>query len=387
MTKKTVELAKTLVSYPSVTPDNTACQNILIERLKQLNFQITLMPIEGVNNFWALHQGNPKDRKNPKTTAPCFVFAGHTDVVPAGPLEQWHSPPFDLTERDGILYGRGIADMKGSIAAMVIACETFLAKNPEYTGSIGFLITGDEEGPALYGTQAMMAQLQKQAVHFDYVLIGEPSCEKIIGDTLKIGRRGSLNARFRVIGKQGHIAYPDKANNPIHLALKVLNSLLNTTWDTDKDPHFPPTAFQIANLNAGTGATNVIPEELTGTFNFRYSNQHTQEKLQNYIKQTFEKAQCPVELHWLPAGRPFLCPEGKLLSTAQHAIQTLTHTQPTLSTNGGTSDGRFIAPYGIQVLELGLCNHSIHAINEQVPLAHLNQLGNLYTKLLEQFFS
>ena len=370
-------LAQQLIQCPSVTPVDSGCQLILIKRLMALGFQITPLPFENITNFWATH-GN--------LNKPPLFFAGHTDVVPTGPEKNWRFPPFDGKVESGILYGRGAADMKGALAAMVIACERFLKKTPDYDGSLGFLITGDEEGPGTFGTRAMIPYLKAQGIQLGPCLLGEPTSHTIIGDTLKIGRRGSLTGHFTLHGKQGHVAYPHRADNPIHHAVPFLQTLLQTTWDPSPSIHFPPTALQLVHLESGLNASNVIPGKLQGVFNFRFSTQISAEDLIQRVENMASEAGCPISIDWSLSGRPFLTESGQLLSVCQSAIQEIQSIQPALSTDGGTSDGRFIAPEGIDVVELGLCNASIHAVDECTPTEDLEQLTTIYHRILELYF-
>jgi succinyl-diaminopimelate desuccinylase len=372
-----LKLTQQLIQCPSITPADMGCQAILIERLKALSFSITLLPFENVSNFWATHG----DLKQP----PLF-FAGHTDVVPTGPENNWHLPPFEAKVESGILYGRGAVDMKGALAAMVVACERFLSDTPDYDGSIGFLITGDEEGPGTFGTRAMIPHLKAQGVKMGPCILGEPTSHTVVGDTLKIGRRGSLTGHFTVHGTQGHVAYPHRANNPIPPTISFLQTLLQAAWDPTPSAHFPPTAFQIVHIESGLNTSNVIPGSLSGIFNFRFSTQVSAENLMQRVEAIAAQASCPITCEWTLSGRPFLTESGRLLSVCQAAIQTLQSIEPVLSTDGGTSDGRFIAPEGIDVVELGLCNASIHAVNEQVPVDHLEQLTQIYHEILKRYF-
>jgi len=371
-----LSLLEKLVCLESVTPNDAGCQLLIASHLTALGFNVTHLPYEDVNNLWAKRGEN----------SPLFVFAGHTDVVPTGPKENWQSPPFELTLKDGFLYGRGIADMKASIAAMIIACERFLREHPKHQGSIAFLITSDEEGHAINGTRKVMEYLENQSETIDWCLVGEPSSEKQVGDTLKIGRRGSLNANITIHGKQGHIAYPHLAINPIHLVLPALLTLCQKTWDRGHPP-FPPTSFQISNICAGTGATNVIPENIEITCNFRYSPAVTAEDLKEQVTAILQHHQLPHSIVWRHAAEPFLTKSRRLLTTTQTAIQKITGQTPILSTDGGTSDGRFIAPSGCEVLEFGPCNATIHQINERVNIEDLIVLTQIYQDILQQLLT
>lgn len=373
-TSPVLALAQQLINCPSVTPEDHGCQAILVDRLQPLGFNVLPLPFSGVPNFWATRG---------QAASPCVVFSGHTDVVPAGPLSQWDSPPFQAEVRDNCLYGRGAADMKGALAAMLCATEQFIHANPDYPGTIGFLITGDEEGPALHGTRAMMAHLKTQGVRMDYCVVGEPSSSQVVGDALKVGRRGSLTGRFQIHGKQGHIAYPHRAHNPIHQALAALQALVAENWDREPNPHFPPTSFQLSQIDAGAGAINVIPGHLHGAFNFRFSNTVSPDALKQRVAALFENHGCRFDIQWELSGLPFLTQGGRLIEACQTAVFEIQGITPLLSTDGGTSDGRFIAPEGIEVVELGLCNHSIHALNEHAPVADLEHLQAIYRRVLE----
>jgi succinyl-diaminopimelate desuccinylase len=370
-----IELTQQLVSCPSVTPQDAGCQILLSGHLQRLGFAIEHLPFGEVNNFWA--------RRSSK--APLFVFVGHTDVVPSGPVEKWLSPPFKPTLHDGLLYGRGSADMKGSLAAMLVACEKFITQNPQHPGSIAWLITSDEEGPSIDGTAKVIETLKARNEKIDYCLVGEPTCEKILGDTLKIGRRGSLSADLIIQGKQGHIAYPQLAKNPIHQFSSILAELLDTHWDNDKNnPDFQATSLQFSNIHAGTGAGNVIPDTLDVKFNFRYSPVTTAEKLQETVITILKKHGLNYQLHWQHGGKPFLSPKGRLRIDAISAIKKITGVSPFLVTTGGISDARFIAATGAEVVEFGPCNRSIHQINESVSIQELEKLALIYEELLKR---
>jgi len=373
MSSPTLELAKALVARPSVTPEDAGCQALLAERLAPLGFRIEPMPFGEVQNLWA-RRGDQ---------GPLFCFAGHTDVVPPGPLEAWRSPPFEPVVRDGRLYGRGSADMKGAIAAMVTALERFLERHPHPKGSIALLITSDEEGPAVNGTVKVVEALEGRGERIDWCLVGEPSSDEKLGDTIKNGRRGSLNGHLVVEGVQGHVAYPELARNPIHQALPALAELAGRQWDSG-NAFFPPTSFQISNLHAGTGATNVIPGELEALFNVRYSTETTHEALKEAVEEILERHGLTYRLQWNLSGEPFLTPSGELVAAAQAAVEKVMGFQPRLSTSGGTSDGRFIAPTGAQVIELGPHNASIHKVDEWAEVAALEQLSHIYEELLER---
>lgn len=345
---------------------------MLAERLAKLGFEIQHLRFGEVDNLWA--------RRG--TQAPLVVLAGHTDVVPTGPLEKWVFDPFTPTIADGYLYGRGAADMKCSLAAFVVAIEEFLAAHPNHPGSIGLLITSDEEGPALDGTVKVVEWLQAREEHIDYCLIGEPSCVEHIGDTIKNGRRGSLSGHLKVLGIQGHIAYPHLAKNPIHLFAPALAELATVRWDEGNE-FFPPTTFQVSNIKAGTGADNVIPGELEAWFNFRFSTAVTENALREGVAAILDRHGLRYQLEWRLSGQPFLTRPGKLVDAVTRAVKDRVGREPTLSTSGGTSDGRFIAPTGSEVVELGPLNASIHKLNERVSLADLEHLTQIYKKTLE----
>ncbi|RRQ20076.1 succinyl-diaminopimelate desuccinylase [Thiohalobacter thiocyanaticus] len=376
MSATTLDLARDLISRTSVTPEDAGCQALMADYLAARGFDITPLPFGEVSNLWA-RRGD---------TGPLFVFAGHTDVVPTGPLAAWNSPPFEPTERDGWLYGRGAADMKGSLAAMLTAVDRFLAAHPEPAGSIAFLITSDEEGPSIDGTVRVVDWLQAQGTRIDWCLVGEPSSSEQVGDVMKNGRRGSLSGELRVKGIQGHVAYPHLARNPVHQAAPALTELCTTEWDAGND-HFPPTTFQISNIHAGTGATNVIPGELTVLFNFRYSTESDADGLTRRVRELLDRHGLEYELDWTHSGAPFLTPAGELVEAARAAVRERCGFEPQLSTSGGTSDGRFIAPTGAQVLELGPVNATIHKVNECVRCDDLERLSELYETILIRLFA
>ena len=371
----TLELTKQLISRQSVTPEDDGCQQLMTDRLAKAGFNIQPLPFEDVDKFWAIHG----------ESGPILCFAGHTDVVPSGPESSWQSPPFEPTLKDGVLTGRGAADMKGSLAAMVVAVENYVASNPNHPGRIAFLITSDEEGIAANGTVKVVEWLKQQNTIPEYCLVGEPSSSEKCGDTIKNGRRGSLGCKLRVIGKQGHVAYPHLADNPIHNVAPVLAELASTEWDRGND-FFPATSFQISNINGGTGATNVIPGELDIVFNFRFSTEVTEQQLRETTEAILNKYQLNYEIDWHLSGQPFLTAEGELVDAAVSAVKQVTGLDTLLSTAGGTSDGRFIAPMGTQVVELGPVNATIHQINECVAVADLDQLTAIYESLLENLF-
>ena len=367
----TLELAKSLISRVSVTPDDNGCQALMIERLEKIGFTIYPLKFGDVDNFWAVHGNN----------GPIFSFAGHTDVVPAGDDDAWESNPFEPTIKNGMLYGRGAADMKGSLASMVVATENFIEKNPNHNGIIAFLITSDEEGVAINGTAKVMDFLNDNNQQIDFCLLGEPSSTAILGDVIKNGRRGSLNACLRVKGKQGHIAYPQLADNPIHLVTPALNQLCDEQWDNGND-YFPATSFQISNIHSGDKVTNVIPGEVEVMFNFRYSTETTKEELQKRVNDILDSHKLNYFVEWSHSGYPFLTPKGELVSACVDAIEKIKAIKPELSTSGGTSDGRFIAQEGTQVVELGPNNSTIHQVNESVSVQDLEDLSKIYFQVL-----
>ena len=367
----TLELAKSLISRASVTPDDNGCQTLIIERLEKIGFTIYPLKFGDVDNFWAVHGNN----------GPIFSFAGHTDVVPAGDDDAWESNPFEPTIKNGMLYGRGAADMKGSLASMVVATENFIEKNPNHNGIIAFLITSDEEGVAINGTAKVMDFLKDNNQKIDFCLVGEPSSTAILGDVIKNGRRGSLNACLRVKGKQGHIAYPQLADNPIHLVTPALNQLCDEQWDNGND-YFPATSFQISNIHSGDKVINVIPGEVEVMFNFRYSTETTKEELQKRVNDILDSHKLNYFVEWSHSGYPFLTPKGELVSACIDAIEKIKAIKPELSTSGGTSDGRFIAQEGTQVVELGPNNSTIHQVNESVSVQDLEDLSKIYSQVL-----
>ena len=371
----TLSLTKQLIARASVTPDDVGCQQLMIERLQNLGFAVSHLRFEDVDNFWAIRgeQG------------PILCFAGHTDVVPTGPQGNWRSPPFEPTAIDGQLYGRGAADMKGSLAAMIVAVEQFVAEHPNHSGRIAFLITSDEEGVATNGTVRVVEWLQQQQITPDYCLVGEPSSTAVCGDIIKNGRRGSLGCKLRIKGRQGHVAYPHLASNPIHAAAPALTELTQELWDEGNE-FFPATSFQISNINGGTGATNVIPGELNLVFNFRFSTQVTDQQLRDRTVAILDSHGLDYELDWSLSGQPFLTPEGELVDATVASIKKVTGMDTQLSTAGGTSDGRFIAPMGTQVVELGPVNATIHQIDENVCIKDLDILTEIYQQLLSNLF-
>ncbi|PMG16661.1 succinyl-diaminopimelate desuccinylase [Vibrio splendidus] len=372
----TLALAKDLISRQSVTPEDAGCQDLMIERLKALGFEIEVMVFEDTTNFWA--------RRG--TEAPLFAFAGHTDVVPAGPIEQWHTKPFEPTIVDGFLHGRGAADMKGSLASMVVAVEQFIAKHPDHTGSIGFLITSDEEGPFINGTVRVVEALMARGENIDMCIVGEPSSTEYVGDVVKNGRRGSITGDLTIKGTQGHVAYPHLANNPVHSSLLAINELATTEWDKGND-YFPPTSFQIPNVSAGTGASNVIPGEFNVQFNLRFSTELNNDIIVERITNTLDKYDFEYDLKWTFNGDPFLTDAGSLLDAIVDAVGHVNDVKPALLTTGGTSDGRFIARMKGQVVELGPVNATIHKVNECVKVADLEKLTDMYERTLVNLFA
>ncbi|MES9959258.1 MAG: succinyl-diaminopimelate desuccinylase [Sedimenticola sp.] len=373
---KTLDLAIDLISRRSITPEDAGCQDVMIRRLEAIGFTIERMPFGEVENFWA--------RRG--TEGPLVAFAGHTDVVPPGRSEAWNSDPFAPEIRDGLLYGRGAADMKGSLAAMVTAVESFVEKHPDHSGSIAFLITSDEEGIATHGTVKVIETLEARGEKIDYCLVCEPSSTERVGDIVKNGRRGSLNGILTVFGKQGHVAYPHLASNPVHTAAAALARLSAETWD-EGNRHFPPTSFQISNINAGTGAENVIPGEMEVLFNFRFSTELDETEIRKRVHTILDEEGVNYDLSWRLSGHPFLTPEGALIEAVEKAISETTGYNTELSTSGGTSDGRFIAPTGAQVVELGPLNATIHQVNECVSVSDLDALSAIYDRALENLLS
>lgn len=371
----TIALTKELISRVSVTPEDAGCQKLMAERLAAIGFKIEHLRFDNVDNFWAIRGDS----------GPILCFAGHTDVVPSGPESNWQTPPFEPTIKNAVLYGRGAADMKGSLAAMVVAVEQFVADNPNHNGRIAFLITSDEEGIAANGTVKVVEWLNQQQLIPEYCLVGEPSSSILCGDTIKNGRRGSLGCEMRILGQQGHVAYPHLATNPIHRAAPALAELAAHEWDQGND-FFPATSFQISNINGGTGATNVIPGELEVIFNFRFSTEVTDQQLRDRTTEILDKYQLNYELNWHLSGQPFLTAEGELVEAAVKAVKEVTGLNTELSTAGGTSDGRFIAPMGTQVVELGPVNATIHQVDECVCVEDLNKLCDIYQSTLKHLF-
>lgn len=372
----TIQLALDLISRASITPEDEGCQPLMIRRLKKLGFDIEELRFAEVDNFWA------RRNSSAVSNGPLLVFAGHTDVVPTGPLEKWDVHPFKPEIIDGILYGRGAADMKGSLASMITACERFIAEHPDHKGSIGFLITSDEEGPSINGTVKVVEYLQARNEKIDMCLVGEPSSTDKLGDVVKNGRRGSLSGNLTVLGKQGHVAYPHLAENPIHTSAAALAELSTEEWDKGNE-FFPATSLQISNINAGTGANNVIPGECKVMFNLRFSTEVTEEQLKQRVEAILDKHNLKYELEWVLSGQPFLTPKGELVEATCKAIEETCGYTTELSTAGGTSDGRFIAPTGAQVLELGPLNATIHQLNEHVKADDLITLSKIYQRMME----
>lgn len=372
MAKDTLELTVELIRRPSVTPDDHGCQNLICERLQATGFECRHLRFDDVDNLWATHG----------SSGPLFVFAGHTDVVPSGPESDWTSPPFEPTQRNGKLFGRGSADMKTSIAAFVTSVEHFVQQNPDHPGTIGLLITSDEEGPCINGTVKVMQWLDEQSTKIDFCIVGEPSSVEQLGDTVKVGRRGSLNGYLTIHGKQGHVAYPHLADNPFHRALPALNELANIEWDQGNE-FFPPTSFQISNITSGTGAENVIPGNVELKFNFRFSSELNEQQIKERVIAIFKKHELNYSIEWRLSGKPFLTEKGALVNAVSQACIEILGISPELSTSGGTSDGRFIAPTGAEVVELGPCNASIHQIDEHVMLSDPERLSQTYQRILE----
>lgn len=373
MSRNVVDIAKDLIALPSVTPEDAGCQQMMAEYLAPLGFDIESMVFEDTTNMWA--------RRGKQ--GPLFCFAGHTDVVPAGDLNQWHTPPFEPREIDGYLHGRGAADMKGSLAAMMVATKNFVEKHPDHQGSIAFLITSDEEGPFINGTIRVIDTLEARNEKITWALVGEPSSTHLLGDIVKNGRRGSLTGNLTVKGIQGHVAYPHLADNPVHKAAPALAELARIKWDNGNE-FFPPTSFQIANINAGTGASNVIPGALEVMFNFRYSTEVTADILIERVLGILDAHGLDYDINWVFNGLPFLTGDGPLLDATRDAIREVTGIDTDPQTSGGTSDGRFIAPTGAQVIELGPVNATIHKVNECVKTADLELLASCYEKILEK---
>ncbi|WP_313684274.1 succinyl-diaminopimelate desuccinylase [Pantoea sp.] len=370
-----IELAQQLIRRPSLSPDDAGCQALLIARLEAIGFTVEPMHIEDTLNFWATRgQGET------------LAFAGHTDVVPPGDANRWINPPFEPTIRDGMLFGRGAADMKGSLAAMVVAAERFVAAHPNHKGRLAFLITSDEEASAANGTVKVVERLMARHERMDYCLVGEPSSTEVVGDVVKNGRRGSITANLTIHGVQGHVAYPHLADNPVHRAMPALNELVATEWDQGNE-FFPPTSMQIANVQAGTGSNNVIPGEFFVQFNFRFSTELTDQMIRERVAALLDRYQLHYTLEWKLSGQPFLTSRGKLVDAVVNAVAHYNEIKPQLLTTGGTSDGRFIARMGAQVVELGPVNATIHKINECVKASDLQMLSRMYQRIMEQLIA
>ena len=372
----TLALTRELIARQSVTPDDAGCQDAMVSRLKQAGFSVDAMRFGEVDNFWATHG----------TSGPLLVFAGHTDVVPPGDEASWDSDPFEATVIGDELFGRGAADMKASLAAMVVACEQFIEQHPDHAGRIGFLITSDEEGPAKNGTVKVMESLSSRGEQIDWCVVGEPSSTTMLGDLVKNGRRGSLNARLIVNGTQGHIAYPHLADNPIHHAMPALDALAKEAWDNGND-FFDPTSLQISTIRAGQGVTNVIPGRLEVLFNLRFSTELTAEAIKSRCEDILKAHGLSYDIEWSLSGEPFLTEPGALLDAVMQSIEAVAGCRPQVSTGGGTSDGRFIAPSGAQVVEVGHVNATIHQCNERVKLADIPKLTEIYKGILERLLT
>ena len=372
----TLKLTTELINRKTLTPDDNGCQKIIAERLIKNRFNAEHLRFDDVDNLWITH-GN---------SGPLFVFAGHTDTVPVGPIEKWNTDPFKAEIKEGYLYGRGAADMKSGIAAMVTAAERYVEKNPNHNGIIALLITSDEEGLSINGTRKVIDYLNENKIKIDWCVVGEPSSDKQLADVIRIGRRGCLNGLLKVNGVQGHVAYPEKAKNPIHEAAEFLNELTSIEWDQGNDS-FPPTSFQISNINAGTGADNVIPDALNLLFNFRYSTETSQDEIEDKVENLLQKHNLDYSLEWKLSGAPFLTDSGSLIDAATTAIKEIVGINTIHSTGGGTSDGRFIAPTGAETIELGVINETIHKINECVKVEDLDTLSSIYEKILEKLLS
>jgi succinyl-diaminopimelate desuccinylase len=368
----TILLTQDLIRRASVSPEDQGCLQVISERLKALGFDVERMPFGPVENIWAKHG----------KSGPVLCFAGHTDVVPTGPREEWHTDPFEPVVKDGVLYGRGAADMKSGLAAMITATERFIAAHPDHTGTLAFLLTSDEEGPSVDGTRRVMDVLEARNEKITWCVVGEPTSTDVLGDTIKIGRRGSLSGKLTVHGIQGHVAYPHLADNPVHAVAPALAELAARVWDKGNE-FFQPTTFQISNISAGTGAPNVIPGELKARFNIRFSTEQTVEKLQQTITEILNRHKVNYTLEWFVSGLPFFTAPGKLSEAVQRAVQEKAGRSPELSTTGGTSDGRFIAPTGAQVVELGVINASIHKVNECVRVQDVDTLSAMYERVME----
>ena len=369
---QTLALVQDLIRRPSVSPDDHGCLEVIGQRLQAIGFNVERLTFGPVENIWA-RRGKGR---------PVLCFAGHTDVVPTGPREEWQTDPFEPVIRDGMLYGRGAADMKSGLAAMITATERFVAAHPDHAGTLAFLLTSDEEGPSIDGTRRVMDILETRGEKIDLCVVGEPTSSDALGDTVKIGRRGSLSGKLTVHGIQGHVAYPHMADNPVHSAAPALAELTARTWDKGNE-FFQPTTFQISNISAGTGAPNVIPGELKVRFNIRFSTEQTVQKMQATITDILDRHKVNFTLEWFVSGLPFFTPPGALSDAVQKAVHELTGRKPELSTTGGTSDGRFIAPTGAQVVELGVINATIHKVNECVRISDMTTLSKMYERVME----
>jgi len=370
---ETLELAKALIARRSITPADEGCQQMIIDRLVPLGFKAETIVHGDVTNLWIRHG----------TAKPLVVLAGHTDVVPSGPLEKWHSDPFVPTVREGCLYGRGAADMKASVAAFVVACERFVAAHPSHPGSVALLITSDEEGPSVDGTVKVVEELKRRGEGIDYCIVGEPSSAQVFGDTIKNGRRGSLTGRLVVQGVQGHVAYPHRVKNPIHLAAPAIAEMAKTEWDKGNE-YFPPTSWQVSNIHAGTGAQNITPGSLQVDFNFRFSTESTPEALKGRVKEILDRHGLEHTIDWVVGGRPFLTERGKLVDTLTRVVEKVSGVKPEVNCTGGTSDGRFIFDICPEVAEFGPVNRSIHKVNEAVALSEFEPLTEVYRLALEE---
>jgi succinyl-diaminopimelate desuccinylase len=370
---RTLDLTADLLHRPSVSPEDHGCLDVISARLEALGFRNERMDFGPVANLWSRHG----------VASPVLCFAGHTDVVPTGPREEWKTDPFEPVVHDGILYGRGSADMKSGLAAMVTATERFLARHPRHSGSLAFLFTSDEEGPSVDGTRRVVEVLEARAEKIDYCVVGEPTSHERLGDTIKIGRRGSLSGRLTVHGVQGHIAYPHLADNPVHGLAPALAELVARRWDEGNE-FFQPTTFQVSNIAAGTGAPNVIPGELKARFNLRFSSEQTVESLQRTVLGILDRHRVNYTLEWFVSGLPFFTQPGFLTEAVSAAVRDVTGTTPAFSTTGGTSDGRFISPTGAQVVEVGVANATIHKVNECVRVEDVDALSRIYERVMER---
>jgi succinyl-diaminopimelate desuccinylase len=372
-TDATLALAQELIRRPSVSPEDHGCLQLIAQRLEALGFRIERMPFGPVENLWARHG----------SARPVLCFAGHSDVVPTGPREEWQTDPFEPVVRDGVLYGRGAADMKSGLAAMITATERFIPAHPDHAGTLAFLLTSDEEGPSVDGTRRVVEVLEARGEKIDWCVVGEPSSTEALGDMIKIGRRGSLSGKLTVHGIQGHVAYPHLADNPVHALAPALAELAARVWDKGNE-YFQPTSFQVSNISAGTGAPNVIPGELKARFNIRFSTEQTVEKLQQTITEILNRHKVNYTLEWFVSGLPFFTAPGDLSAAVERVVKQKTGRKPELSTTGGTSDGRFIAPTGAQVVELGVVNATIHKVNENVRVADMRALSEIYQQVMEE---